>query len=216
MKKIKEEFKTFIFRGNVVDMAVGIIVGGAFTAIVNALCNNILKPITNFLLATIFNVESLSEVYTFLKKVEVREEVLNEAGEVVKTRLVPDLEQSIYIDWGLFINSVISFVLIAVVLFTVVKIMNKLRDGHKDLIDVVERETYNREERKELRAAGIDLKDRKAAKAYYEAKAQREAEEAKAAEERLAEEARLHRLENPTTEDLLKEILNELRSKNNN
>ena len=44
MKKFFDEFKTFIMRGNVVDMAVGVIIGGAFTAIVNALSNNILKP----------------------------------------------------------------------------------------------------------------------------------------------------------------------------
>ena len=42
-----KEFKEFITRGNILDMAVGIIVGGAFTAIVNSLCNNILKPIIN-------------------------------------------------------------------------------------------------------------------------------------------------------------------------
>ena len=48
MKKFFKEFKTFITRGNVLDMAVGVIVGGAFTAIVNALSNNILKPVINW------------------------------------------------------------------------------------------------------------------------------------------------------------------------
>ena len=52
------EFKKFITRGNVVDMSVGVIVGGAFTAIVNALSNNILKPIINYLLTLIFKVIS--------------------------------------------------------------------------------------------------------------------------------------------------------------
>lgn len=42
-----KEFREFIARGNILDMAVGIIIGGAFTAIVNALCNNILKPVIN-------------------------------------------------------------------------------------------------------------------------------------------------------------------------
>ena len=53
MKKILAEFKTFITRGNIVDMAVGVIVGSSFTAIVNALSNNILKPLINYLLALI-------------------------------------------------------------------------------------------------------------------------------------------------------------------
>jgi len=52
MKKFFAEFKKFITRGNVVDMAVGVIVGSSFTAIVNALSNNILKPIINWLLAS--------------------------------------------------------------------------------------------------------------------------------------------------------------------
>ena len=51
MKKFFGEFKKFITRGNVLDMAVGVIVGGAFTAIVNGLSNNVLKPIINYLLA---------------------------------------------------------------------------------------------------------------------------------------------------------------------
>ena len=48
-----KEFKEFISRGNVLDMAVGIIIGGAFTAIVTALCNNVLKPIINWILAAL-------------------------------------------------------------------------------------------------------------------------------------------------------------------
>lgn len=51
MKKFFGEFKAFITRGNVLDMAVGVIVGSAFTAIVTALSNNILKPIINWILA---------------------------------------------------------------------------------------------------------------------------------------------------------------------
>ena len=53
MKKFFAEFKKFITRGNVVDMAVGVIVGGAFTAIVNGLSNFVLKPIINWVLALI-------------------------------------------------------------------------------------------------------------------------------------------------------------------
>ena len=94
MKKIAAEFKKFIMRGNIVDMAVGVIVGSSFTAIVNALSNNVLTPLINYLLALIFGADSLSEVYTFLKK------------EVVDGVVV--LEESIYIDWGAFINAIIN------------------------------------------------------------------------------------------------------------
>lgn len=57
IKKFFEEFKKFITRGNVLDMAVGVIVGGAFTAIVNGLSNNVLKPLINWLLAFILGKE---------------------------------------------------------------------------------------------------------------------------------------------------------------
>ncbi|MBO5714630.1 MAG: MscL family protein [Clostridia bacterium] len=53
MKKFFGEFKKFITRGNVLDMSVGVIVGGAFTGIVNGLSNYVLKPIINWLLALV-------------------------------------------------------------------------------------------------------------------------------------------------------------------
>ena len=67
MKKFFGEFKKFITRGNIVDMSVGVIVGGAFTSIVNALSNNILKPIINWILALCLGSNSLSGIYTYLK-----------------------------------------------------------------------------------------------------------------------------------------------------
>ena len=66
MKKFFGEFKKFITRGNVLDMAVGVIVGSAFTAIVNALSDHILRPVINWLLALILGKDALSDVYTFL------------------------------------------------------------------------------------------------------------------------------------------------------
>ena len=53
MKKFFREFKTFITRGNVMDMAVGVIIGGAFTAIVTALTNNIIRPFINWIVAAL-------------------------------------------------------------------------------------------------------------------------------------------------------------------
>ena len=62
MKKFFGEFKKFITRGNVMDMAVGVIVGSAFTAIVNALSNNILKPVINWILAKLFGAGAVKDM----------------------------------------------------------------------------------------------------------------------------------------------------------
>ena len=198
MKKIIGEFKKFITRGNIVDMAVGVIVGSSFTAIVNALSNNILKPIINYLLTLIFGANSLSEVFTFLTRV-----VNAETGEV-------DLTQSIYIDWGAFINAIINFFLVAIVLFTIVKVVNTLRDGQKKLVQEILDDVPTKADLKEMKKRGIKITDDNIDKFLAEKKAA--IEEAAAKEKAEAEEkARLERLANPTTEDLLKEILAEMR-----
>ena len=129
MKKFFGEFKKFITRGNIVDMSVGVIVGGAFTGIVNALSNNILKPVINFFLALILGKDSLSGIFTYLKKVETTQTI-----DGVTTTVV-DLEQSIYIDWGAFINAIINFLIIAFVLFSIVKAFNKISESQKRLQD---------------------------------------------------------------------------------
>ena len=211
MKNFFAEFKKFITRGNVVDMAVGVLVGSSFTAIVNGLSNFVLKPIINWFLATLFGANSLSELFTFLKKVMVSQDVLNEAGEVVGTEMVPDLTQSIYIDWGSFINAIINFFLIALVLFTIVKIINKVRDERKEFNEKLASDKLSKEQKKELKANGIKKSDKAAVAAYF-AEKQRLADEAAAAKAAAdAEAARLEREANPTTEDLLKQILAELK-----
>lgn len=126
MKKFFKEFKEFITRGSVLDMAVGVIVGSAFTAIVTALSNNILKPIINWILALIFGQNSLSDIYTYLKKVEVDG--------------VVDLTQSIYIDWGAFINAIINFIIIAFVLFVIVKTINNFQRKMRELEEKVKKQ----------------------------------------------------------------------------
>lgn len=206
MKNFFAEFKKFITRGNVVDMAVGVIVGSSFTAIVNALSNNILKPVINYLLALIFGKNSLSELFTFLKRVDT----LDEAGNVVFNDAglpVPDLTQSIYIDWGAFINAIINFFLIALVLFTIVKIFNGVRDSQKNWVNGLDDYMPSRAERKEMKKRGIKMSDKVAVAAFYAEKAAAIEAEKAAAEEK----ARQERLANPTTEDLLKAILAEIK-----
>ena len=214
MKKFFGEFKKFITRGNVMDMAVGVIVGSAFTAIVNALSNNILKPVINWLLSLALGKDSLSEVYTFLTRVDTVDEVgnvvLNEAGNTV-----PDLTQSIYIDWGAFINAIINFFLIAFVLFCIVKAFNRAREGHQSFLgragDKAAEEKLSRANRKAMKKDGVNYRDKAAVAAWF-AKAAAEEAAAKAAEEEAARAAaEAERLANPTTEDLLKAILAELK-----
>lgn len=175
IKKFFEEFKVFITRGNVLDMSVGVIVGGAFTGIVNGLSNYILKPIINWLLAMVLGTDGLEGAVTFLSKVMTTDA---NGAQVV------DLANSIYIDWGAFISAIINFLLIAFVLFSIVKVMNGLAAERDKMIN-------NPEWSKKKEIAKIRLEEKvskKEAKAIY-AKRQEEAA-AKAAEEaRLAEEA---------------------------
>lgn len=109
MKKFFKEFKQFISKGNVLDMAVGVIIGGAFSAIVTALTNNILMPCIHWILG---GDDGLQGAYTFLTK------------KYVEGTTEIDLASSIYIDWGAFITAIINFLLIALVLFIIIKMIN--------------------------------------------------------------------------------------------
>ena len=200
MKKIIAEFKKFIMRGNIVDMAVGVIVGSSFTAIVNALSNNILKPIINWLLTILFGKDSLSEVYTFLLPPATLE-----TGEI-------DLANSIYIDWGAFINAIINFLLVATVLFTIVKIVNTLREGHKKVVADILDDVPTKADLKEMKRRGIKITD-DTIEAFLAEKKKLAAEAAEREKLEAEEKARLERLANPTTEDLLKDILELLKAK---
>ncbi len=202
MKKFFQEFKTFITRGNVMDMAVGVIVGGAFTAIVNGLSNYILKPVINWILAMLIGADTLSEAVTFLKRVDTTIDIVDADGIIVGTKVVPDLTQSIYIDWGSFINAIINFILIAFVLFIIVKIFNKFRENGEALRNG----KATKKERKVLKAQGKNWHSITVVNEYRaELKAKADAE--------AAEKARLDREANPTTEELLKMILAELKNK---
>ena len=115
MKKFFKEFGEFIKRGNVLDLAVGIIIGGAFTAIVTALTGGILQPLINWCLSAIGGKDALSSAYTILSP------AYDENGAI-------DLASSIYIDWGAFISAIINFILVAFVVFIIVKTVNKVKE----------------------------------------------------------------------------------------
>ncbi len=204
MKKFFAEFKKFITRGNVLDMAVGVIVGGAFTAIVNGLSNFVLKPIINWVLALILGKDALTEMFTFLKVAYLPQ--LDADGNAIEGAFTTeiDLANSIYIDWGSLINAIINFLLIAFVLFCIVRVINNVKDGK-----TLKPGKYSKEDKKAMKAQGIKLSDKEAVDAYFAKKAEDEAKAKAEAEEK----ARLEREANPTTEDLLKKILTAIESK---
>ena len=112
MKKLLQEFKAFINKGNVMDLAVGMIIGSAFTAIVTALVQNILTPLINWIPGT----GDTGALQTVL-----REAITDEAGNVVTPALI--------LDWGAVISAIITFLCTAIVLFVIVKLFNKMKEA---------------------------------------------------------------------------------------
>ncbi len=201
MKKFFEEFKKFITRGNVLDLAVGVIVGGAFTAIVNGLSNNVIRPLINWLIALVGGKEGLASAVTYLSKAYTK----NAEGETII-----DLANSIYIDWGAFIAAIIDFFIIAFTVFMIVKLINLSREKFKEFGDLIEKESKKevikekRKYRKLAKEQGKKFKD-----VWAERLAEKEAalQEAKKLEEEKAKlEAEEKAKLNPSQETLLKEI----------
>lgn len=198
MKKFFKEFKTFISRGNVMDMAVGMIIGAAFTAIVTALSDGILKPLINMVIYYICggNTAAMSKMYTPLVPVYV----LNEEGKQVL-----DLVNSIYIDWGAFISAIINFLLVAIILFCIVKMFNKARElGDAATKSLAKDSPFTKEELKALKKEG---KTREEIKALEDERRAQIAEEERIAAEVAAKNAP------KTQEQLLQEIADLLREK---
>lgn len=176
MKKFFKEFKDFISRGNVLDMAVGIIIGGAFTAIITALVNHILTP----LLAMIPGTGDTGALQVVLRKVYTD-------GEL-------DLTKSVVLDFGAVISAIVTFLLTAFVLFLVIKTINSVRDGGKKLQEgkKIVRSPEYKQTRKELKARGLSRMEIDAeilridGEKKAEEKAEQERKEAEEAAEKLA------------------------------
>ena len=107
-KGLIQEFKAFISRGNVVDMAVGVIIGSAFTKIVNSLVNDVVMPALGVITGGV-NFSDLKYVIT---------PGTEEVAEVA-------------VKYGSFLQNIVDFLLIAAVVFMMVKMINKLRDANK-------------------------------------------------------------------------------------
>ncbi|MCM1306019.1 MAG: large conductance mechanosensitive channel protein MscL [Bacteroides sp.] len=146
--KLWKEFKAFINRGSVLDLAVGMIIGSAFTAIVSALVNGILQPLINL----------IPIGQTGLQTVLRPEVVDPETGSVLVSSLI--------LDWGAVISAVITFLLTALVLFIIIKVINSAKDIGKSQTEKL---------RKQLEKGKITEEEAAAAQAKLD-------EEAKAAE----------------------------------
>ncbi|HHX72458.1 MAG TPA: large conductance mechanosensitive channel protein MscL [Clostridiales bacterium] len=105
-----QDFQAFVNRGNVVDMAVGVIVGGAFSKIASSLVNDVIMP----LLSLILGKANFTELV-----ITLREATVDEAGEVVNA--------AVTLNYGSFIQYIFDFLLVALAIFVVIRMMGKLR-----------------------------------------------------------------------------------------
>ena len=202
VKGFIEEFKKFIMRGNVLDMSVGVIIGGAFTAVVNGLSDNILKPVINWFLSLVLPSDrgGLGGVITMLSP--------------SYTNGALDLTNSIYIDWGAFISAIINFLLVALVLFVVVKTMNRISELNEEL-----RNNPEWNERKAIARIRYEehLSKKQAREEWLkrlEAEKARLAEEKRLAQEKAEKEKALAEEQAMANTRLLEEIRDLLKEKN--
>lgn len=115
MKKVFGEFKEFVMRGNVLDLAVAVIIGGAFQTIVSSLCDDVITPFIQLIISKCIGVDSIDEMTR----------VLN-----VGT-----------IQFGNFISAIINFLIMAVIIFCLVKFINKVMSVGKKKEEEEEEET---------------------------------------------------------------------------
>lgn len=131
------EFKEFITRGNVMDMAVGVIIGGAFTAIVTALTGGILQPVINYIIGKIAGDGGLESARTVFEFYVLDDGTKWWVGDgAIPAGHAVDWSKTNYIDWGAFISAVINFLLVAIILFIIIKVINNV---HKKGIEAKEK-----------------------------------------------------------------------------
>ena len=187
MKKFFSDFKKFIMRGNIVDLAIGVIIGGAFSAIVTALTNKILMPIINLIVYACTGGQSVNLISVLNGQPYL---VDDGAGNMIVN------PACIFIDWGVFIMAIVDFLLIAIVLFLIIKLLMNAQ-GY---VSKANAEKPTKEEKKQLKEQGVNMKNRK--------------EVLKATKE-LREKNKTPEPEpKPTQEELLADILAELKKQN--
>ena len=133
MKKFATEFKEFISKGSVIDMAVAVVIGGAFGKIVTSFVNDIIMPLIGLLFGGV-NISGLKWVFT--------PAVLDEAGEIVTPEAA--------LTYGAFIQTIIDFILIALCIFIFLKIILKVKDKFKKEEPAEEEEEEKKETAEEI------------------------------------------------------------------
>ena len=129
MKKFFADFKAFIMKGNIIDMAVGVVIGGAFGKIVTSLVADIITPLVSILTGKV----SLTEL-----KWVINEAVLDEAGAVVTPELA--------LTYGVFLQSLLDFLIIALSIFVVLRIMTTAQKKFEALTKKKKEEEEKKEE----------------------------------------------------------------------
>jgi len=113
--KFLKEFKEFAIKGNMFDMAIGIIIGAAFSKIVTSLVHDIIMPSIGFMIGKV-NFQNL--------KIVLQEEAMDNSGNIV--------QELVAINYGNFIQVIFDFSVIALTIFIVIKVFNKLRKKAED------------------------------------------------------------------------------------
>lgn len=127
-----KEFKEFISKGNILDLAIGVIIGGAFNAIVTTLNQKILMPIVNWVLSYVFGRKNAELVTVLPNSIKFTEEhALAGATPIVVNGV--DYYSVNYISWSSLIETIINFLFIALTLFIIVKIAKYLSNKRKAL-----------------------------------------------------------------------------------
>ena len=113
------EFKKFAMRGNVIDLAVGVVIGAAFTSIVNSLVKDVITPPIGWATGGL----DFTNLFFVIK------------GPHASTLAEAQKAGAITINYGIFINAIISFIIVAIVLFLLVRQLNKLKSPEPDTPD---------------------------------------------------------------------------------
>jgi large conductance mechanosensitive channel len=116
VKRIGEEFREFISRGNVVDLAVGIVIGGAFSSVVRSLVDDLLMPPIGLLINNV----DFSQLFWVLRQG-------SQSGPPYATVAAAQEAGAVTVNYGQFINNLVSFVIMALAVFLVIRVVNRLQ-----------------------------------------------------------------------------------------
>ncbi len=129
MGKFLTEFKEFAMKGNVVDMAVGVIIGGAFGKIVSSLVNDVIMPLVTLITGGV----------NFTDKKIILRHMTDGNGDVITQQVADQLTAAgqtvnpeVYLTWGVFVQSIVDFLIIAFCIFVAIRFMNKLKKSTKE------------------------------------------------------------------------------------